>query len=470
MKSGWLFSILVAFLLSLSCVSAIDLDISKKTIQKVVVKELSLPAIFDLNITNKGEGDYFTIDTLLNIMIYPRGPYTIFGGESKVINVRIFPKESEKSRYSGDWSFTYFIKGESTGIQEDNLIIRIVALKDVINLETPASVNIKDNTLTLTVKNSENISLDVNMDVDSTLLNYATNFTLEPMAVQDIVIPLDSDKLSKEAGTYNLKVSMMVNNEAELDFVKDLILESNVKITSSQNVESSTFMEKIISSKKNDGNTPTTVIITANRSMIQSLITSFNIKPDTVSKEGGDYVYQWERKINSGETLTIETTTNYAWPWIILLILVTCYFIFKAITRKQIIIKKKALRVKTKGGQFAAKVILFVKNKGGESSNLKVIESIPPFTELLQDRFGTIKPAEVRKHSIIWDIPYIGKKEELMLSYIVYSKVSVLGQLEVSPAIVTYKTAKGMMKESKSNSIFILAEEKVSAPQPEVLA
>jgi len=469
MKRVWLFLILVSFLLSLSFVSAINLDISKTTLNKVVVKELSLPAVFDLNITNNGEGDYFTIDTLLNIMIYPRGPYLIFGGENKIVNVRIFPKESEKSRYSGDWSFRYFIKGEGTGIQEDNLVIRIVALKDVVNVETPSSVNINDNTLTLKVKNSENLTLNVDLDADSTLLSYKTNFTLNPLATQDIVIPLDAEKLSKEAGTYNLKVTLTVNNEADIDFVRDLILESNVQITSFQEIKSSTFVEKIISSKKNDGNTPTTVIITSNRSMIQSLITSFNIKPDTVNKEGGVYIYQWERKINPGEILIVETKTNYAWPWIVLLILLACYVVFRIVTRKEIIIRKKALRVKTKGGQFAAKVIVFVKNKSGEASNVKVIESIPPFTELLQDRFGTIKPAEVRKHTIIWDIPYLAKKEELMLSYIVYSKVSILGQLEVAPAIVTYKTAKGMMKESRSNSIFILAEEKEITPQSEVV-
>ena len=125
--------------------------------------------------------------------------------------------------------------------------------------------------------------------------------------------------------------------------------------------------------------------------------------------------------------------------------------------------KKKAYRVKTKSGQFAAKVILLVKNTGKEVSNAKIIESIPPFTEIMGDRFGTIKPAEIRKHSVIWDIPFMAAKEEFILSYIVYSKVSILGKIDVAPAIATYQTGKGIMKESKSNSIFILTEERLAS-------
>jgi hypothetical protein len=469
MKRGLIFAVF-ALILSLSFASAAPtFDIVKNPINKIVIKELSMPAVYNLTIKNNGIGDFFRIDTLLDVMIYPRDAFPIGNNEEKTITIRIFPKSTEKNRYYGDWSFRYFFKGDNTGILEDNIIVRILSLKDVLSLKVPNSVKSDDTILSAELSNNENISLYIKLNFDSTLLSYTDNFTINPLEKKEIRIPLDAEKLSREAGAYNLKVSIIANNEAELPIVKDLILESNVLITSDIKTESSTFTEKTTFTKKNDGNTPTMVTVTAERTMIQSLITSFNAKPDSVSRKGGVYDYKWERKLNPSEELKIEMKTNYALPWILLIVLLVCYAVVRRLTKKRIIIKKKAYRVKTKSGQFAAKVILLVKNTGKEVSNAKIIESIPPFTEIMGDRFGTIKPAEIRKHSVIWDIPFMAAKEEFILSYIVYSKVSILGKIDVAPAIATYQITKDRMQESKSNSIFILTEEKQPEAQAELV-
>jgi hypothetical protein len=461
MKRGLIIA-LFAFVLSLTIVSASpNIEVIKHPGNLVVARELTMPATYDLTIKNYGPVDFFTIDTLLDVMIYPRDAVEI-GGE-KTVSIKIYPKASEKNRYYGDWSFRYFIRGESTGVYEDNIMVRILSLKDIIGLDVPTSINAKDKTFTINLQNKENVTLNISMTVDSSLIGYKEDFAFNPFEKKTVVIDTAPEKLSVEAGTYNLKISFIVNNEAELPITRDLILESDSRTELVVNTESSTFIEKTTFVKKNVGNTVVSGVVIANRTMLQSMITSFSLKPDKVSREGGLYVYEWDRKMNPGDSYTVVMKTNYAWPWIILIILVVCYLVIRKLTKKQIFIRKKAFRVKTKSGQFAAKIILLVKNTGNELSNAKIIEAIPPFTELIQDRFGTIKPSEIKKHSIVWDMPFVAAKEELILSYMVYSKVSILGRIEVQPAIATYQTGKGIMKESKSNSIFILTEERLAS-------
>jgi hypothetical protein len=457
MKRGLILA-LFAFILSLSFVSAApNLDITKTPINKIVVRGLSMPAIYDLTIRNYGKVDFFRIDTLLDVMIYPKDSIQI-GGE-KTIRINIYPK-SEKDKYYGDWSFRYFISGEDSGVMEDNIMIKILNLADIIGIEVPTSINAKDKTFTIKLENKENITLNLSMTVDSTLISHSENFMFSPFEKKDIVIDTDSQKLALEAGNYNLKISFLANNEAELPITRDLILESDSRTELEVTKKSSTFIDQTTFVKKNVGNTVVVGTITANRTLLESMITSMSLKPDRVNREAGNYIYNWDRRMNPGDTYTVVMKTNYAWPWILLIIIIVCYLIVRKLTVKQIVLKKKAYRVKTKSGQFAAKIILIMKNKGKEVSNAKIIENIPPFTELIQDRFGTIKPAEIKKHSIVWDLPFIAAKEELILSYMVFSKVSILGKIEVAPAIATYQAGKGIMKESKSNSIFILTEEK----------
>jgi hypothetical protein len=470
MKRGFIL-LLLAFLISLSLVAAVpSLEITEKPINKIIVRELSTPAIYELTIKNNGQGDVFSIDTLLDVLMYPKDEFTLMPDETKTVTVKIFPRASEKSKYYGDWSFEYFVKGDTTGLYDDNIMIKILSLNDIIGIEVPTSINANDKTFIVKVKNNENLSFDIDMKADSTILGYEGNFSLLPLETKEISIDTDSEKLSKEAGTYNLNIMLTVNRQADMKFTRDLILESDTRTTLDISEESTTFIDKATFVKKNTGNTPVTAQISANRTMLQSMITSFNLNPDSVKRDGGMYIYDWSRKLNPGESYTIVMETNYSWPWIVLIVIVAGYLAVRQLTKKPIKIRKKAYRLKTKSGHFAAKIVLILKNTGKEISNAKIIESLPPFTELMQDRFGTIKPAEVRKHSVIWDFARIAAKEEMILSYIVYSKVSVVGNIEVAPAIATYQTGKGIIKESKSNKIIILTEErKPEEPKAEVV-
>lgn len=467
MKRGLIIA-LFAIVLCMSFVSAEpNIEVTKTPYNTVVVRGMTMPAVYDLTIKNYGKVDFFKVDTLLDVLIYPKDAVEI-GGE-KTVNIRIYPSEAEKKRYDGDWSFKYYIRGETTGIYEDNILIRILDLKDVIGMDVPTSITAKDKTFVINLENTQNVSMNLSMIVDSSLVDYKDMFTFSPYEKKQIVINTDSEKLAVEAGNYNLKITFVANGEAVYESNRDLILESDSRTELTTETKSSTFMETTTFVKKNVGNTVVSGIVAANRTLLQSMITSFSLKPDKATREGGIYNYEWSRKMNPGDSYTVVMKTNYAMPWIILIVLIVCYCIIRKLTKKQIVLKKRAYRVKTKSGQFAAKIIIILKNTGKEVANAKIIENIPPFTELIEDKFGTVKPTEIKKHSVVWSIPFIAAKEEMILSYMVFSKVSVLGKIEVAPAIATYQTNKDTIKESKSNSIFILTEEKQAVPNSELV-
>lgn len=212
--------------------------------------------------------------------------------------------------------------------------------------------------------------------------------------------------------------------------------------------------------KTNDGNSLTDITVTITKSSIAGLLTSFNIDPTNVKKENGNAVYEFTKELNPGETLNVKAKTSYYLPILILLLLVAAVWIFVYVTTPQIKIVKKAVKVKTKSGVFATKIVLSAANNGkNEVTDLKIVDHFPAFTELVPGKFGTISPTEIRKKTLIWSFDRLSVGEEIMLSYIIYSKISIIGQLDIPVTFASYMDMKGSIKESRSNRLYVLAQD-----------
>jgi hypothetical protein len=271
----------------------------------------------------------------------------------------------------------------------------------------------------------------------------------------DVELPLNSE--GKDAGVYKITFGFTVGNETAM-FDRDLILGSSINVQTSEGVSGSMLSKEYSVTKTNNGNAPTKVTVEMSKTIWTSLFTSTENFP-SVRREGTVYIYQWDKDLNPQESFTAVLKINYYLPFLIFILLIIAFAIYRAITTSQIEIKKSAVRVKTKSGLFASKILISVKNKGGAVTNLKVIDRLPAFTELLPERFGILEPSEVKKRSLVWDFPKLDRAEEIMFSYIVYSKVTIFGKLEVPPAIVTFVDRAAKAKETFSNKVFILAEE-----------
>ena len=138
MKKSLLLVVFIVFILSVTFVSA-AVRIEKEAVSDVVITELNKPAIFSFSITNLGETDNFEIYSLVGVDISPRGMFQILAGETKKIQVEIFPDERFKRR-PGIITFTYKIRGQNSGIQDDTLTINIVDWTDALSI-MPENIN-----------------------------------------------------------------------------------------------------------------------------------------------------------------------------------------------------------------------------------------------------------------------------------------------------------------------------------------
>jgi len=75
------------------------------------------------------------------------------------------------------------------------------------------------------------------------------------------------------------------------------------------------------------------------------------------------------------------------------------------------------------------------------------------------ERYGSINPDKVdtQNRRLEWNIQALGKGEERVLSYIIYSKIGVVGRFELPSAEAVYEF-NGQIKEVRSNRAFFVNE------------
>jgi len=80
----------------------------------------------------------------------------------------------------------------------------------------------------------------------------------------------------------------------------------------------------------------------------------------------------------------------------------------------------------------------------------------------LHERFtGFYSPTRIdEKNKIIeWDLGSLDKGEKRVLSYILYSKLGILGKFSLPPASAVYES-RGKVYETTSNRAFLIAEQR----------
>ena len=131
----------------------------------------------------------------------------------------------------------------------------------------------------------------------------------------------------------------------------------------------------------------------------------------------------------------------------------------KKYSETTLVLKKKVSFVKAKGGEFALKVSILV-NAKKYVERVNVLEKIPPLVELYE-RFGGDQPSRIDKKNrrLEWNFEKLEAGEMRILSYIIYSKVGVLGKFALPTATAIYEK-EGEIHESESNRAFFVAEQR----------
>jgi hypothetical protein len=211
--------------------------------------------------------------------------------------------------------------------------------------------------------------------------------------------------------------------------------------------------------KKNEGNVLAETNTIVRKNIISRLFTTFDPEPDSVSRENVNVYYTWNREIPPGEILTITVKTNWLFPIIIAFLVLIIVMLVKQYKRRNLVLRKRVNFVHAKGGEFALKVSLTIHAKD-TLERVQIIDRLPNLVKIYE-RFGSEKPKRIneRTRRIEWEFDALESGETRVVSYIIYSKIGVLGKFALPEATGIYEKD-GKIHESQSNKTFFISEQK----------
>ena len=448
------FSFIFVLFFALSFVSAdFNLEVEKVDKGAVIISELNNPAVYEFVITNPTDQDMAEIYSLVGVSMAPKGTFLIPAGTSK-LEVRAYPGK-EFRRLDGYYSFEYQIRGLNKGIFKDKLGFRVVSLKEALSF-SDIKIHPNEENVDITVKNNVNTYLEnVEIKITSPFFDNAAKINLGPFEEVKVPVSIMKDKIKRlAAGQYFMKVSVDID-DAMVEFKKNIdYLETEG--TSVVEKTNGIIIRETSITKKNEGNTPVTVSIVISKDVLSRLFTTFSMDPMKTERKGLIVNYAWEKDIGPGDSFSASSTTNYTFPFIMLILIIVVAFLARLYTMTSLKLNKKISFVKTKGGEFALKVIISIKAVK-HVDNIQVVDRLPMMTKLYE-KFGR-SPDRIDEASrrLFWDIPRLNKGEERVFSYIIYSKVRAVGRFELPPALAVFEK-NGEQHEVLSNRAYFVSE------------
>ena len=447
--------LLLIALFILPNILAINLEVQKISSNEIMVLGLNQPTIFDFNITNKGPSSDFLFYSFFGFQVQPNKQIHIDKGETKQVKIQLLPTYNINQGHS---LFNYFIKDtKSNSEMNTTLEVKVVNLKDCFEVGS-TEMHPELNSLKVYIKNKVNFNFsDIDATFSSPFFNFEKKFSLMPDEQKDFEVKLNSEDFKKlMAGFYTMNANIKIDN-ASTD-VQGVIKFVEANIVNTTEKRSGFFVHKQIIEKINNGNTIAFSEIVIKKGIISRLFTHFNIEPNYAERKGVSVYYTWNKALKPGELLEVKAVTNWFFPFLILILILAVVFFAKIYSTKYLSLNKKISFVRAKGGEFALKVSIFVHaNKYIE--NVSITDRLPNLVKLYE-RFSEEKPTRINEKmkTIKWNFEKLEEGEVRVLSYIIYSKVGVLGKFALPSARAIYER-EGKIHETESNKTFFMAEQ-----------
>ena len=445
---------LFAILILLPSVLAVDLDINKTSKNEVMIFGFDKPATFEIEVTNNGFTDYFSFYTFFGYGLEPRDLIKIENNETKEVVLKVYPREDLAIR--GLTTFSYFIQGSDFSEIEKKLTVNIINLGDAFEIGAGV-INPESQTLNVFIKNKVNYEFkNLEVKFSSAFFDLDREIDLASYESKNFEIELDKEDFNKlMAGFYTLKADISIENissniEEKIRFEEKDILKSESKNYGL--IVSTKVVRKI-----NEGNvvTPSETIIKKN--IISRLFTSFDPVPTVVDRQGFSVYYTWNKDLKPSEIYEITVKTNWSLPILAILLLIFIIYLINKTSKRDLSIRKKVSFVNAKGGEFALKVTLFVEAHN-YIENIKIIDRLPPLVDVY-NKFGGDLPNRYHKGKKVfeWDFDSLEQGERRLVSYIIYSKVGIVGKFALPRARGMFKR-EGRSKEVTSNNTFFMSQ------------
>lgn len=451
MKKGF---ILLAMLLILPVISAIpNLEVEKIDKGSVVIAELDNPAIFEFIINNKGSAEKFQIYSLVGMSMLPEGFFDLSSGKT---TLEITANPNEKLRGIGGFlSLEYQIYGQTSGIFKDELLIKVVPLEKSVVIKK-VQLHPDDSVVNITLENKENTHLEnIRLNLKSTFFEKQESISLAPYKQVTVSVPITENTKKIVAGPYVVTAEIQTSGGAK-EKIQGTIDYLEKEGLSVEKITEGFIIRKTTVTKTNVGNIPVTAEIEIKKDVLSRLFTVNSPLHSSVERTGLATTYLWEKNLGPNESLSVKSTTNYTFPFLVLILLVVIVLCLKYYTRSYLSISKKVSHVKTKGGEFALKVHLHVTAKK-HIDNIQITDTLPAMAKLYEN-YGT-KPDSISAgaRKISWKIPRLNSGETRVISYIVYSKIQTFGRFEL-PAVSASFEHDGKIFNILSDKVFFVSD------------
>jgi hypothetical protein len=454
MKKGALIFIFLIFGI-MQFVSAINLDITPVTNDVAMIKGTTMPAIFDLNITNRDSASNFIFYNFFGSDTFPKGTVYLGGMENKIVKVGIYPR-SDLSKM-GRIIFDLYIKDDDGAEMKYPLMVNVVTLDQAFQVGAE-DFKPNSNNVTVFIKNLINFNFeDVTVQFKSSFFNFEKKITIPPYEKEAFEITINKDDYKElMAGYYTLTVVVNAQNQKESYQGKMKFVEENIVASSQDDYGLIVNTKKIL--KVNEGNVLSDASVVLKKNIISRLFTSFTPEPDLVDRQGFVIYYTWNKELKPGEELSISVTTNWTLPLLAALLIIAIVIIAKQSTKKPLSLKKSVQFVNAKGGEFALKVSVIIHARK-YVDKVRIVERLPPLVKL-HERFGGEMPKKVDEKAgrLEWNFDRLEAGESRIISYIIYSKVGVLGKFALPTAAAVYEKD-GEVHEAESNHAFFVADQ-----------
>lgn len=445
---------ILSLILLISSISAINLEIEKQSSEEIMILDFEEPTTINLKITNLGTSDNFQFYNLLGFNMAPKGTVSINSQETKNIELLIYPKSNFD--FSGFYNFKYFIKSQTRAEISKELTIEITKLKDIFEIGSN-EINPESNSLKIYILNKKNFDFDnMNAKFTSKFFEMEEQISLKPNEKKEFEIKLNKEEFKElTAGFYNLNAEIIFK-EKKADIEGTIEFSEKNILSSTQNNYKGIIYTKTIK-KENQGNTNANTEIEIKKNIITRLFSTITPSPNVVERKGFNIYYTWTKKIKPGENLEVTVKTNWIFPLLLIFFTITIIILAKQYSKADLILRKKVTFVKTKGGEFALKISIYIKSKK-YIEGVGIIDRLPPLVKVYE-KFTGEKPTRINEKNrrIEWNFEKLEQGEIRILSYVIFSKVGVLGKFALPPTTALYQRG-DEIREAESNKAFFVSE------------
>ncbi|MCX6750768.1 MAG: hypothetical protein NTZ83_04885 [Candidatus Pacearchaeota archaeon] len=434
-------------------VLALELEVEKLSTNEVYIIGLNEPANFDLRITNLAASEDVTFYSFFSQELYPKGAVYLEGKKTQDITLQIYPPEKIKPGY---YTFEYYIRNNHGGEVSETLTLDIIEFEEAFEIGAD-EFDPESKTLNVYIHNKMNFNFEnISVVFTSPFFEFRKEFTLGPNQRNDFAITLDKEEFKRlMAGYYTFEADVEAK---EVEGVIEGTLKFSEKDIVTTNKKAYGFIINTnLIEKTNEGNVVAKTETVVKKNVLSRLFTHFSPEPNTVEREGFTVYYTWYNELAPGESLRINVRTNWLLPLAIVILIVLVVILVKNTSNRNIILKKKVLFVNAKGGEFALKVMILVEAKNF-IERISVIDRLPYLTKV-HEKFGGEQPSRVdeKNKRMEWNFERMQPGERRVFSYIIYSKIGVLGKFALPPVTAVYEK-EGKVKEAQSNQAFFMLE------------